>query len=146
MANQTMLRALQFSGYEVNHEWGKGGHSGKHGTAIMPDVLRWLWKDHGKVRVTTHYDQCKSRAAQFLIEGEGWEEVVGGGTGWYEGLAVTDDGTLYYTDVPGSKLYKIPPGGKPELVDGDTGRANGIALGSDGRLYGASSGAEQIRA
>ena len=146
MANQTMLRALQFSGYEVDHAFGIGGHSGKHGAAILPDVLRWLWKDHGKVRVATHFDQSKSRAPQFLIDGEGWQEIVGGGSGWYEGLAVIGDGTLYYTDVPNSKLFKIAPGGKPELVDSDTGRANGIALGPDGRLYGASSGAKQIRA
>ena len=125
MANQTMLRALQFSGYEVDHVFGDGGHSGKHGISILPDVMRWLWKDHGKVRVSTHYDRCKNRASEYLIDGEGWEEVVGGGTGWYEGMVVTDDGTLWYTDVPKSQLFKIVPGGKPELVDGDTGRANG---------------------
>src|SRR5687768_11223090 len=44
MANQTMERALVFSGYEVDHAWGEGGHNGKHGTAIFPDVMRWLWK------------------------------------------------------------------------------------------------------
>ncbi len=146
MANQTMLRALEFSGYEVNHAFGEGEHNGIHGAAILPDVLRWLWKDHGTVRVATHFDRCKSRAVEYLIDGEGWEEVVGGGSGWYEGLAVTADGTLYYTDVPASKLFKLAPGGDPELVDGDTGKTNGIALGPDGRLYGAASGAKQIRA
>jgi sugar lactone lactonase YvrE len=146
MANQTMLRALQFSGYEVDYNWGKGGHNGKHGTAIMPDVLRWLWKDHGKVRVATHFDQAKSRAPQYLVDGEDWEVVVTGTDGWYEGLAVTDDGTLWYTDVPKSKLYKIAPGGEPVLVDGDTGRTNGIALGPDGQLYGAAGGHQKIYA
>ena len=29
MANQTMERALTFAGYEVNHAWGEGAHSGK---------------------------------------------------------------------------------------------------------------------
>src|SRR5438270_12195986 len=45
MANQTMERALTFAGYEVQHAWGSGGHSGEQGTAIFPDVMRWLWKD-----------------------------------------------------------------------------------------------------
>src|SRR6185295_2135214 len=36
MANQTMERALIFAGYEVNHVWGEGPHSGRHGTAIFP--------------------------------------------------------------------------------------------------------------
>ena len=27
---------------------GDGGHSGKHGGAIFPDTLRWLWRDWPK--------------------------------------------------------------------------------------------------
>ncbi len=45
-ANETMERALQFSGYEVNHIWGEGAHNGQHGTAIFPEAMRWLWKDY----------------------------------------------------------------------------------------------------
>ena len=45
MANQTLQRALEWSGYDVKHAWGEGGHNGKHGTAIFPDVQRWLWRD-----------------------------------------------------------------------------------------------------
>ena len=44
MANQEMERALVFSGYEVEHNWGTGGHNGKHATEIFPDAMRWLWK------------------------------------------------------------------------------------------------------
>ena len=47
MANQTMLRALECSGYEVEHAFGEGGHDGKHGAAIFPDVMRWLWETWG---------------------------------------------------------------------------------------------------
>jgi enterochelin esterase-like enzyme len=36
MANQTMLRALTFAGYEVKHQWGEGGHNGKQGTSLFP--------------------------------------------------------------------------------------------------------------
>ncbi len=45
MANQEMERALIFAGYEVNHDWGTGGHNGQHATKIFPDAMRWLWKD-----------------------------------------------------------------------------------------------------
>jgi len=145
LANQAMLRSLQWAGYEVHHEFGEGPHSGKHGIAIFPDVMRWLWKDHGKVRVSTHLDRSKSEATTFLVDGEDWE-VVSHGHQWAEGLAVTDDGTLYFTDVHASELYKVSPGGDVSLVVTDTGRANGLALGIDGKLYGASGGAQQIRA
>lgn len=145
MANQAMLRSFEFSGYEVNHAWGEGVHSGKHGASIFPDVARWLWKDHGKVAVTVHPDQSRNEANTFLIPGEEWE-IVSQGHEWAEGLAITEDGTLYITDVPASKLYKVSPDGQRTLIVEDTGKANGIAIGPDGKLYGASSGAEQIRA
>jgi enterochelin esterase family protein len=34
--------------YQINHEWGDGGHSETHGAAILPDILRWLWQDYPK--------------------------------------------------------------------------------------------------
>ncbi len=145
MANQAMLRSLEFSGYEVNHAWGDGFHSGKHGASIFPDVMRWLWKDHGKIPVATHPENSKNEASKFLIPGQDWE-IVSDGHQWAEGLAITEDGTLYITDVPASKLYKITPDGQRTLVVEDTGKANGISLGPDGKLYGACSGAQQIRA
>ena len=47
-ANESMERALEFSGYEVNHVWGEGGHNGEQGTAVFPAAMRWLWKDWPK--------------------------------------------------------------------------------------------------
>ena len=44
-ANQAMLAALQFAGYEVEHAWGDGAHNHKHGSSVLPDALRFLWKD-----------------------------------------------------------------------------------------------------
>ena len=44
MANQEMAAALKFGGYDYRFEFGTGGHTGKHGAAILPDSLRWLWR------------------------------------------------------------------------------------------------------
>src|SRR6202790_4949259 len=49
MANQTMERALVFSGYSVEHIWGEGQHNVKKATAIFPEAMRWLWKDWPQV-------------------------------------------------------------------------------------------------
>ena len=38
---------LKFAGYDYKFEFGDGGHNGKHGGAILPDALRWLWRDYG---------------------------------------------------------------------------------------------------
>ncbi len=45
LANQQMVSSLKFKGYEHKFEMGDGGHSGKHGGAILPESLRWLWSD-----------------------------------------------------------------------------------------------------
>jgi enterochelin esterase-like enzyme len=48
LSNKDMAAALKFAGYDHRFELGTGGHSGKQGTAILPDVLRWLWRDYAK--------------------------------------------------------------------------------------------------
>lgn len=46
LANQEMAAALKFAKYDYQFVYGDGGHNGKHGGAILPDSLRWLWKDY----------------------------------------------------------------------------------------------------
>ena len=60
LANEQMLDALEYANvnadrhhapgprYDVNHVWGDGNHSDKHGGAILPDMLRWMWRDWAK--------------------------------------------------------------------------------------------------
>jgi enterochelin esterase family protein len=45
LANQTLARSLAFAGYDYRFEYGQGFHSVAHGRAILPDSLRWLWRD-----------------------------------------------------------------------------------------------------
>ncbi len=45
LANQEMAAALKFKGYDYKFEFGDGAHTHKHGGAILPDSLRWLWRD-----------------------------------------------------------------------------------------------------
>jgi enterochelin esterase family protein len=44
--NIKMVAALTEKGYDVNFTWGIGTHSNKQGGAILPDMLRWLWRDY----------------------------------------------------------------------------------------------------
>jgi enterochelin esterase family protein len=46
LANQQMAKALEFKGYDYTFTYGQGFHSGKHGRAILPDSLHWLWRDY----------------------------------------------------------------------------------------------------
>lgn len=45
--NVRLVEAMTEKGYDVNYTWGIGQHSARHGGAILPEMMRWLWRDHG---------------------------------------------------------------------------------------------------
>lgn len=48
LANQTLASSLAWAGYDYRFEFGKGFHNNRHGRAIFPDTLRWIWRDWRK--------------------------------------------------------------------------------------------------
>ena len=144
MANQTMARAFAFAGYDVRHVWGEGGHNGKHGTAVFPDAIRWLWHDWPQP-VTPAGPTQNDTLAALLIPGEGWQ-LVGEGYGLAEGPAVNARGEVFFTDIPAGKAYAIDAAGHAREFMADTHRANGQIFGPDGRLYAVATATQQILA
>jgi enterochelin esterase family protein len=45
LANRSMVAALKFMDYDYKFAFGDGGHNGRHGGAILPESVRWLWRD-----------------------------------------------------------------------------------------------------
>ncbi|BCU75875.1 SMP-30/gluconolactonase/LRE family protein [Luteolibacter sp. LG18] len=142
MANQEMERSLQFAGYEVNHAWGEGPHSHQHGGAILPDAMRWLWKDFPKP-VEVHYDASKGRAKDMLIPGKDWE-LVSEGHGFTEGPVPGPDGTVFFSDIPKNVIHRVGTDGKVSAFLENTRGTNGLTFGPDGRLYGCRTGSGEI--
>ena len=141
MANMTMERALTFAGYEVSHVWGEGNHNGKQGTAIFPEVMRWLWKDWQKpVAKGASKNQFLN---DLLIPGEDWQ-LVGEGYTFTEGTGANAKGELYYQDVLNSKTYKVGLDGKPNTLNIDSHKASGTSFGPDGKRYTAAGGTKQV--
>lgn len=48
LANRQMDAALRFAKYDHQFVMGTGKHSGVHGGAILPESLKWLWRDEVK--------------------------------------------------------------------------------------------------
>jgi len=44
--NVRMVDALMKKGYDVNFSWGIGLHGQKQGGAMLPEMMRWLWRDY----------------------------------------------------------------------------------------------------
>lgn len=48
LANQQMARALAFGGYDYQFHFGNGFHNGKYYMVLMPEAMRFLWRDEVK--------------------------------------------------------------------------------------------------
>ena len=44
--NVRLMQALSKKGYDVNYSWGMNRHGQAMGGAILPEMMRWLWRDH----------------------------------------------------------------------------------------------------
>lgn len=131
-ANETIERALTFSGYELQHIWGEGQHNSKHGTAIFPTAMRWIWKDWPKpVSTGNSKNQFLS---DILIPSQNWE-LVGQGYTFTEGTAVNAAGEVFYHDIPNSKTYKIDINGKLTTLPLHSKKASGTSFDANGKRY-----------
>lgn len=50
LGNLQMAGAFVFSDYDHKFVMGTEGHNGKHGGAILPEMLRWVWRDYPGVK------------------------------------------------------------------------------------------------
>ena len=154
MSNQEMERALTFSGYEVNHSWGVLGHEGSHGESILPDVMRWLWKDWPReVEAGTSQN---SMLRTVLQPKENWEQVQSGNAtpaikisdapiyrspsvlnpqSTAAALASDSAGRVYVQNPSTGRIDRILADGSTEHFANVSAGNNGICFGPDGRLH-----------
>jgi gluconolactonase len=136
-ANEMMERALQFSGYEVNHIWADGAHNGQHGTAIFPQAMRWLWKDYPKpIKAGKSKNPFLN---EILIDNDDWE-LVGEGYTFTEGIIANQEGEVFFQDIPKSKTYKVGIDGKPTLLINESKCASGTSFSTNGDMITITSG------
>ncbi|MBK5290271.1 MAG: esterase family protein [Acidobacteriia bacterium] len=45
--NVRMQQALSEKGYDLNYSWGIQRHGQKMLQTVLPEMMRWLWRDHG---------------------------------------------------------------------------------------------------
>lgn len=147
IGNQDMLAALKFAGYE--HQWapGDGAHSGKHGGSVLPDALRYIWKDYPAApkpgEFNTSAKDTRPTVMSILIPGEGWQ-LVSEDHRATEGPTADAEGNVFFTDVANSKIFKVDLDGKTTLFAENTNGADGMEFGPGGKLYAACSKTNEI--
>lgn len=144
IGNQDMLSALEYAGYDVTHVWGTEAHNSKHGGAILPDALRWLWRGYPQPIGKPKGGGGDRQWSVLLTEpGNGWE-LVSQGHKLTGGLAAEKDGNVFFTDAPNDRIYRVGLDGKVSVFKQDTGGATGLMFGLDGRLYACQNGRRRI--
>lgn len=131
---QAMASALQYAGYDVNFVVGTEDHNMKQGGAILPDALRWLWRDYPKPVAKPETTGKRQFSTLILEPGQDWKQASQGqeSTG---GLAVNRQGDIFFSDVTHNRIFKINADGKISAFRKNTGGARGLAFGPRGRLY-----------
>jgi enterochelin esterase family protein len=141
LANQEMASALAFTGYDHRFVLGEGAHSGKHGGAILPESLRWLWRPAlaQLPKPLTRDNLAGDEALSKIVEDGGrpgdWE-LVGEGYGFTDAACSDAEGNFYFADLPKGIVYRAPAqGGRPEPWLENGPRISGMKFGPDGRAY-----------
>ncbi len=144
IANQDMLSALEFSGYEVTHEWGeRGGHDSLHAAPILGDALAWLWKDW-RTPIAAGVGS-KQPVMDIVDPAQGWQEIAGA-YGFVDGPAANAAGDVFFSDTKAGRIYKVGLNGQVTLFVRDAPGAAGLMFGADGRLYACLKGRRNITA
>ena len=155
LANQSMASALTYAGYDVKFATGDKDHDMIQGGAIMPDALRWLWRDYpqpiAKPAMRAHGDPKTGFAG---VDSE-WEEVASLANSEptpatdsllllnrrlkdARGIAVDPQGNVFMSDAAAKAIVRIDAAGHASTFAHDVEGARSLAMSSDGVVYGCS--------
>ncbi len=105
MANQSMVRSLEFSGYDIQHVFGHGTHNGNQATQQFPDAMRFLWKDWPQPTKSAAQTQNQFLGA-ILTNAEGWK-IAASINGTASRLASNRDGMVGFDDTSANKHFGV---------------------------------------
>jgi gluconolactonase len=144
IGNQGLASALGYAGYDVRFVEGDRGHDAIHGSAVLPDALRWLWRDWtqpivastGKRGAERHY------ATEILDPAAPEWQLVAQASGPIRGLATRRDGDVYFSDAQAiRRVSHVATAVRTFTAVTDV---RSLAFAPDGRLFAALDGPSGI--
>ena len=131
-ANTNLAHALQFSGYKYQFVTGDNGHNGQQGASLLPDALRFIWKDYPNPVAAKAND--KQPVLQVVSANESWE-LVYDGAGKVGGLCADSNGNVMLSDTGADALILLGVGNPtPIALVAKAGGAEAIAFAPDGKI------------
>jgi gluconolactonase len=139
--NQVMYEALEFAGYDVKLVMGTDGHSTKQGGAILPDALRWLWRDY-PAPVAVHEPEAAQQAGRdssasvfsTIYVDKPWQQIDGD-YGFIASLTSDREDNVYFTNSRTGAIERIDPQSKVTQFAGPPNDASILRVGANDRLY-----------
>ncbi|HEX4782871.1 MAG TPA: alpha/beta hydrolase-fold protein [Candidatus Sulfotelmatobacter sp.] len=139
--NEVMFEAFQSAGYDAKLVMGEGGHDLKQPAAIMPEALRWLWRDY-PAPIVTHEPSAMSQPGwdsrgkvySVVSADKPWEQI---GEVYGEVATPTGDkdGNVFFADAATKRIYKADSNGRVNVFKEHSNGATALRVGPDGRLY-----------
>lgn len=111
LANQSVATALQYAGYQVKFVAGTMDHDMKQGGAILPDAMRWLWKDYPKPIVAAEQGGKYQFSTEILDPGHAWQPALQGAAA-AGSLAAAEDGGVLFAEASRPRIEKISTAGQ----------------------------------
>jgi enterochelin esterase-like enzyme/sugar lactone lactonase YvrE len=161
LANQAMFSALEWAGYDAKFVTGDMDHDMEQGGAILPDALRWLWRDYPQPIAQSHSGHDARFGPPILDPASDWEpvgapptprlsKVFDDGFNWIigtwdservsaAGLATDTAGNIFFSETPGQRITKVAATGQVspfyKYPRGSNQASRGLTFGADGLLY-----------
>jgi sugar lactone lactonase YvrE len=139
--NQVMYEALEFAGYDAKLVMGTDGHSTKHGGAILPDALRWLWRDY-PAPIVVHepaaaqkpgWDPSGTVFSTIFVD-KPWQQI-GGDCGSISSLTSDREGNVYFADLKARNIERVDTNGKITQFAEPPNDSSILRMGANDRLY-----------
>lgn len=144
LGNQAMSEAFAFSHYDARLEVGPGIHDVHHATEIMPEALRWLWRDYPAPITAATTGPIFEK---LLIPGEEWALAWSApdARSAPDVLPATgSDGGIWFADPAAQQIVRLGDDDATEVVASYDTPITAVALGPDGRLYASQPQARRI--
>jgi len=134
IANQSMLSALQWAGYDVQHNWAEGGrHDSQHAAMIMPEALRWLWRDFPEP-IATASQAGSQRRIDIMVPENSWQQISSGHES-VDAVTCNTAGVLFFSDSRAGRIYRLGDDNKTRVFKEFPSRVSSMRFGPDENMY-----------
>ncbi len=139
--NQVMYEALQFEGYDVKLVMGTESHNTKQAGAILPDALRWLWRDYPQSIVAhepaamheSGWDPATKVFSTIDVD-KPWQQI-GGDFRSVDSLTADRNGNVYFSDPKAQCVDRVDANGKLTQFTEPPNYASIVRMGAGDLLY-----------